>query len=356
MENNYVVIMAGGVGSRFWPYSRTNNPKQFLDVLGIGSSLLRMTYERFLGVCPSENIFVVTNNHYYDLVKEQVPELSDNQILLEPNRRNTAPCIAYAAYKIREKNKKANIVVAPSDHIIFKENVFIQTINTALKAASENDKLITLGIKPTRPETGYGYIQYIEEDGDIKKVKTFTEKPEQSLAVKFYESGDFLWNAGIFVWNVNTIINAFEKHLPDIYEIFTEGAGTYYTEKENDFIKSAYAQCKNISIDYGILEKSHNVYVVLGDFQWSDLGSWSSLHEIREKDENNNVINANALTYESKDCVILGSKDKLIVVQGLENKLVADVDNVLLICDKDDEKRIRTYVADAKNKMGEDFI
>lgn len=356
MKNNYVVIMAGGVGSRFWPYSRTNNPKQFLDVLGIGSSLLRMTYERFLDVCPSENIYVVTNSNYYDLVKQQAPELSDDQILLEPNRRNTAPCIAYAAYKIREKNNDANIVVAPSDHVIFKENVFIKTIKTALKAASENDKLITLGIRPTRPETGYGYIQYIESNDDIKKVKTFTEKPEQSLAVKFYESGDFLWNAGIFVWNVNTIIKAFENHLPDLYEIFSEGVGIYYTTKENDFIQSAYAQCKNISIDYGVLEKSQNVYVVLGEFQWSDLGSWSSLHEIRDKDENNNVINANALTYESKDCVVLGSKDKLIVIQGLENKLVADVDNVLLICDKDDEKRIRTYVADAKNKMGEDFI
>ncbi|MDN5205672.1 sugar phosphate nucleotidyltransferase [Fulvivirgaceae bacterium BMA10] len=356
MKNNYVVIMAGGVGSRFWPYSRNNYPKQFIDVLNIGSSLLRMTYERFLDISPSENIYIVTNEDYAGLVKEQIPELSNDQILLEPHRRNTAPCIAYASYKIRKKNENANIVVAPSDHAIFKEDKFKTSICRALEAASESDKLITLGIKPTRPETGYGYIQYIDDGQIIKKVKTFTEKPAYDLAAKFVESGEFVWNAGIFIWNVNSIVKAFEAHLPDIAEVFEDGAPSYFTEQEDGFIKSAYSQCKNISIDYGIMEKSRNVYVELGDFQWSDLGSWSSLHEIRDKDADNNVIDGNALVYDVKNSVVVGPKDKLIVAEGLDNYLVAHCGNVVLICHKDNEKKFRTFVADVKSKKGEWFI
>ncbi|MDN5216412.1 mannose-1-phosphate guanylyltransferase [Fulvivirgaceae bacterium BMA12] len=356
MKNYYVVIMAGGIGSRFWPYSRDKFPKQFLDVLGTGTSLLRMTYERFLQVCPSENIYVVTSKNYEELVSEQLPELSRDQILCEPYRRNTAPCVAYASYKIRKQNPDAITVVTPSDHAIFKEDVFIAAIKDALAEGARSDKLITLGIKPTRPETGYGYIQYLPGDEELKKVKTFTEKPAYELAVKFFESGEFLWNAGIFIWSVKSIIKSFETFLPDMAEVFEEGIENYSTDQERLFINQAYAQCKNISIDYGIMEKSQNVYVKLGEFAWSDLGSWGSLHEIREKDENQNVVDANALVYDSENCVVMGPKNKLIVVQGLKNCLVAQCDNVILICDKDNEKQFRTFVADAKDKKGADFV
>ncbi len=356
MKNYYVVIMAGGVGSRFWPYSRTKYPKQFLDVLGTGSSLLRMTFERFLEICPPENVFIVTSASYKSLVHQQLPELTDDQILLEPARRNTAPCIAYASYKIRKKDPNATMVVTPADHTIFKEQIFKQSINGALEAAAASDKLITLGIQPTRPETGYGYIQYLPGEERLKKVKTFTEKPAYDLAVKFYESGEFLWNAGIFIWSISTITKAFEKHMPDLAELFALGEDAYYTDKEPEFINTTYGQCRSISIDYGIMEKSEDVYVEQGDFAWSDLGSWESLHEMRQKDENNNVVDGNALLYDTKDCVIMGPKEKLIVVQGLQNCLVAHCDNVVVICDKDNEKQFRTFVADSQEKMGEDFV
>ena len=356
MKNNYVVIMAGGIGSRFWPYSRDKFPKQFLDVLGTGQSLLRMTFERFLHVCPAENIYVVTSKNYENLVKEQLPELSPDQVLLEPYRRNTAPCVAYASYKIRKQNPDAVTVVTPSDHAIFKEDVFISAIKNVMEQAANSDKLITLGIKPTRPETGYGYIQYLPGGESLKKVKTFTEKPAHELAVKFYESGEFLWNAGIFIWNVNSIVKSFENFLPDMAEVFEEGIVNYYTDQERYFVNQAYAQCKNISIDYGIMEKSQNVYVELGEFAWSDLGSWGSLHEIREKDTDHNVVDANALIYDSENCVVMGPQDKLIVVQGLKNYLIAQYDNVVVICDKDNEKQFRTFVADAKDKKGGDFV
>ncbi|CAN5355294.1 mannose-1-phosphate guanylyltransferase [soil metagenome] len=353
----FVVIMAGGIGSRFWPYSRNDHPKQFLDVLGIGNSLLQMTYERFLPLCPKENILVVTNEAYAGLVHEQLPEIKKDQVLLEPTRRNTAPCIAYACYKIYKKDPDSCIIIAPSDHAIFKEALFEQTIMNAVNSALENDKLITLGIKPNRPETGYGYIQYHQDTLDpIKKVKTFTEKPQLDLARKFLESGDFVWNAGIFIWNSNSIIQAFNKYMPDTAEIFEEGYNFYYTEKEDAFIKKAYSQCKNVSIDYGIMEKADNVYVVLGDFGWSDLGSWNSLHEIKEKDESLNVIDANALVYESTNCIIKGPKDTLVVLQGLEGYLVAACDNVVLICKKDEEQKFREFTSDVKSKKGNLFL
>ncbi len=356
MKNYYVVIMAGGVGSRFWPYSRTKFPKQFLDVLGTGSSLLRMTFERFLEICPTENIYIVTSTLYKDLVMDQLPELTDDQILLEPDRRNTAPCIAYASYKIKKQNPDATMVVTPADHTIFKEDIFKESINSALNEASTSDKLITLGIQPTRPETGYGYIQYVQGEERLKKVKTFTEKPEYDLAVKFYESGEFLWNAGIFIWSVSTITKAFERHMPDLSELFGQGSDRYYTADEPAFVNEVYSQCRSISIDYGIMEKSEDVFVELGKFAWSDLGSWESLHEMRHKDEHNNVVDGNALLYDTNNCVIMGPKEKLIVVQGLDNCLVAQCDNVIVICDKDNEKQFRTFVADSKEKMGEDFV
>jgi mannose-1-phosphate guanylyltransferase len=356
-QNWYVVIMAGGIGSRFWPYSRNSYPKQFLDVLNTGQSLLQMTVKRFTTICPPENIYIVTNKDYEGLVKEQLPELQADQILSEPVKRNTAPCVAFAAYKIREKNPEATMVVAPSDHAIFHETEFISSIKKALTEAEQGEKLITLGIKPNRPETGYGYIQYIENAGAaLKKVKTFTEKPQLELAQKFLESGDFVWNAGIFIWRVDSIVRAFEEYLPDQAEIFEEGRSQYYTEKEEGFIRKAYSQCKNISIDYGIMEKADNVYVMLADFGWSDLGSWNSLHEIRDKDANNNAIDANALVFDTKESIVKGDHDKLIVVQGLEGYLVAQCDDVTLICKKDDEQRFREYVSEVKSKKGEKFL
>jgi mannose-1-phosphate guanylyltransferase len=356
-QNWYVVIMAGGIGSRFWPYSRNSYPKQFLDVLNTGQSLLQMTVKRFATICPPENIYIVTNKDYEGLVKEQLPELQNDQILSEPVKRNTAPCVAFAAYKIREKNPEASMVVAPSDHAIFHETEFISSIKKALTEAEQGEKLITLGIKPNRPETGYGYIQYIENAGvELKKVKTFTEKPQLELAQKFLESGDFVWNAGIFIWRVDSIVRAFEAHLPDQAEIFEEGSGQYYTEQEEGFIRKAYSQCKNISIDYGIMEKADNVYVMLADFGWSDLGSWNSLHEIKDKDANNNAIDANALVFDTKESIVKGDQDRLIVVQGLEGYLVAQCDDVTLICKKDDEQRFREYVSEVKSKKGDKFL
>lgn len=356
-KNTYVVIMAGGIGSRFWPYSRNEHPKQFLDVLGIGSTLLQMTYHRFLNICPQENILVVTNDSYNDLVREQLPELEKDQILLEPIRRNTAPCIAYACYKIHKKNRDASIVIAPSDHAIFKEALFEQSIKEAVSAASNSDRLITLGIKPNRPETGYGYIQYHQDTLDpIKKVKTFTEKPQLDLAKKFLESGDFVWNAGIFIWSAEAIIKAFSRHMSDTAEIFEEGNTIYFSEREPDFIKKAYSQCKNVSIDYGIMEKADNVFVILGDFGWSDLGSWNALHEIKPKDESQNVIDANALLYDTNNCIIKGPSDTLLVVQGLEGYLVAACDNVVLICKKDEEHKFREFTSDVKSKKGNIYL
>jgi mannose-1-phosphate guanylyltransferase len=349
--------MAGGVGSRFWPYSRNDHPKQFLDVMGVGSSLLQLTYQRFLHVSPPENIYVVTSQDYYELVKSQLPDMTDDQILLEPARKNTAPCIAYASYKIAKKDPEATMVVTPSDHAILKEKIFIKAINKSLKHAFKEDILITLGIHPNRPETGYGYIQYhIDNGSEFKKVKTFTEKPQLDLAKKFIESGEFVWNAGIFVWNVKSINMAFHEFLPEIAESFESISDTYYTPKEKKAIQRAYSHFKIISIDYGVMEKAENVYVILGDFGWSDLGSWNSLHDIKKKDSNNNVIEANVLLYSTKDSLILGEPKKLIVAQGLEDYLVADTGDVLLICKKDIESEMRRIIKDVKSKKGEDFI
>ena len=353
----YVVIMAGGVGTRFWPYSRNNRPKQFLDVLGIGSSLLQLTFRRFQNICPKENIYIVTSDSYEIVVKEQLPELAHDQILLEPGRKNTAPCIAYASYKIREKDPDAVMVVTPADHAIVKEIEFIEVIKKSLHYAEEKDILITLGIHPDRPETGYGYIQFhFDSKNAIKKVKTFTEKPQLELAKKFLESGDFVWNAGIFIWSAKAIISAYEKFLPELAEIFENNSKDFLTEKENKTIQKIYSVIKIISVDYGIMEKADNVYVMLADIGWSDLGSWSSLHDIKDKDINKNVFEANAITYNTLNSVILGPKEKLIVVEGLDGYLVADCEDVLLICKKDNEENIRTFVKDVKSKKGNKYI
>ena len=354
-KNLHVVIMAGGTGTRFWPYSRNAKPKQFIDALGTGRSLLQMTFDRFSQSVPAENIWIVSNEIYKDLLAEQLPELNEENILLEPAKRNTAPCIAYAAYKIRKKDPNAVMAILPSDHVIFKEEQFLEVINTAVEGANE-EELITIGIQPNRPETGYGYIQYVESDSSLHRVKTFTEKPQLDLAKKFIESGDFVWNAGIFVWSVSAIISAFEKYQPELAETFEEGNEAYFTDKEKNFIKDAYSVSKSVSIDYAVMEKSDSVSMVLGDFGWSDLGSWNALHEIQDKDENDNVLNGDIMTYNAKDNYILSKSKRLIVAEGLEGYLVADFEDVLLICKKEDSGIFREFVSDIKEKKGDKLI
>jgi len=358
MDNNtYVVIMAGGIGSRFWPFSRTNYPKQFHDVLGTGESMLQMTAKRFQDICPPENVFVVTNRDYEHLVKEQLPHLSKNQILLEPIGRNTAPCIAYASYKIAQLNPQAQLVVTPSDHVVLKQEVFTHVIKEAVQAASQDDVLITLGITPSRPDTGYGYIQYISDaTQNIKKVKTFTEKPNLELARMFVDSGEFVWNSGIFIWSAKSILRAFHQYLPEIAEIFDEGANFLNTPQEQNFITRAYSHCRNVSIDYGIMEKVDNVYVLLADIGWSDLGTWNSLYTINEKDQNGNVVDGEVILYDTKDCIIKTPKERLVVLQGLEDYIVAEYDNVLMICKKSEEQKVKEFMADAKSKKGPEYI
>lgn len=355
--NLFLVLMAGGVGTRFWPYSRNARPKQFLDVLGTGKTLIQSTYERFLPICPIENIYVVTHEEHAELVRQQLPDLDEEQILCEPMRKNTAPCVMYACTKIAQGNKDAVVVVSPADHLILKEEEFLDVIKKAADQAKAQDKLITLGIAPTRPETGYGYIQYHLDKSFIKRVKTFTEKPELSLAKKFLESGDFVWNSGIFIWGVQAILKAFQQHLPEMAEVFEEIKGVLSTPGEREVVMAAYAQCKSISIDYGVMEKATNVYVCLGNFSWSDLGSWASIHEISPKDLNNNVINANALTYETRNCMIKGSRDKLIVTQGLNGYLVGEFGNVVIVCEKDKEEQFRRFVSDLRSRAnGNEYL
>lgn len=360
MENNYALIMAGGIGSRFWPISRTAHPKQFIDILGTGKTLIQQTYERFQKIVPNENIFILTNEIYSDLVLEQIPGMDRSRILCEPVMRNTAPCIAYGCHKIHKLNPEAAIVVSPSDHLILDNEEFIKSIRKSLKAASENDCLITLGIKPSRPDTGYGYIQYntkkIEED--FYKVKTFTEKPNLELARTFVQSGDFLWNAGIFVWSVKNILQAFKKHLPEINDIFHEGSAVYNTENETEFIQTAFKQCTNISIDYGVMEKAENVYVLPSEFGWSDLGTWASVYELAEKDYVGNAVipSEKVIMYNSSNCMVNVPEGKVVILQGLHDFIVVEDNNTLLICPRDREQEIKQIVSDVKQRFGSEFI
>ena len=361
MKDNFAVIMAGGIGSRFWPMSKTAYPKQFHDVLGTGRTLIQMTFDRFKDICPDENIFVVTNEIYKELVLEQLPGISDQQVLCEPSRRNTAPCIAYACYKICDLNPNANVVVAPSDHLILKEAVYTETINTAIEQARANSSLVTLGIKPSRPDTGYGYIQFIEDDATVsegvKKVKTFTEKPQLELAKEFLNSGDFYCNSGIFIWTLESIIAAFEAHLPEVDALFKEGEGKYNTGEERAFINEIYPVCKNISIDYGIMEKAKNVYIVLSDFGWSDLGTWGSLYTHIEHDKKENaVVGKNVMLYDSENNIVKVPNEKLVVIQGLTDYIVVESDDTLLICKKEDEQKIKQFVSDIKTNKGDQYV
>lgn len=355
MNNNYVVIMAGGVGTRFWPYSRQRFPKQFHDVLGTGRTLIQQTADRFEGICPKEHIYVVTGHEYKDLIKEQLPFLSDDQILCEPGRRNTAPCIGYASYKIQKQNPNAIIVVAPADHIIIKEEEFKRRISIAINFAAEGSALVTLGIKPTHPNTGYGYIQFDESSDEVKRVKTFTEKPNLELAEKFIESGDYTWNAGIFVWSVKAITLAFSMHLPEMAEAFNSCQSHFYSDKERETLDAAYSRCRSISIDNGIMEKADNVYMVKSDIGWSDLGTWRSVYDNSTIDSYGNAIDANVMAYDTTNCLIKVPKDRLVVTNGIDGLIVAEFDNVLMICKLEDEQRVKQFVADAENK-GLEFI
>ena len=348
--------MAGGTGTRLWPVSTSKKPKQFHDLLGVGKTLLQMTYERFLAKFPKENIYIVTNKEYEGLILEQIEGIGSDQLLLEPYKRNTAPCIAYAAYKIASKNPKASMVIAPADHLILKEDVFHQSIAVALDSASKHNQLITLGMHPKGPETGYGYIQFIPDSSTIKKVKTFTEKPEMELAQKFIESGDFVWNAGIFIWSAESIIEAFENFLPDLAEIFADGQKQFFGANENLFVNKAYSQCVNISIDFGIMEKAENVFVLLTDIGWSDLGNWESLHEIREKDEQDNAAPNNVMSFNATGNIVTTDKTELVVIQDLHHFLVAEQDGVILICKKNAEKEIKDIVNTVKAEKGNNFI
>ncbi len=344
--------MAGGIGSRFWPMSKESFPKQFLDVLGTGESLIQMTYNRLLKVVPAAHIYIVTNENYKSLVIEQLA-IDAAQVLTEPMRKNTAPCIAYAAHKIYNLNPAANLIVAPSDHLIIKEDKFVNIINKALTRSEEDDCLVTLGIKPSRPDTGYGYIQFDNEEdllmGDIKKVKQFTEKPNRELAEIFVKSGDYYWNSGIFIWKAATIIKAFEKFKPELNAHFTSKGNDYNTENEQTFINHAFQVCEDISIDFAILENAKNVYVVLANFGWSDLGTWGSLYAHLDKDVEGNAVQGNgAFLFETENCIVKLPENKLALIQGLTDHIVVESEGVLMIVKQEDEQKIKGYLKEMK--------
>ncbi|MCU0461500.1 MAG: mannose-1-phosphate guanylyltransferase [Bacteroidales bacterium] len=361
MDNRYTIIMAGGVGSRFWPLSRREKPKQFLDILGTGETLVQQTYRRFKSTCPEKNIFVVTSDEHKDLVVEQLG-IDPENVLAEPFRRNTAPCLAYGTFRIFKENPDALIVVTPADHLIIKEDKFCRTIEESLEFVKENDALLTLGIKPDRPETGYGYIQAdrkkpVKGYDNLLKVKTFTEKPDIELAKLFIQSGDFYWNSGIFILNIKAILSAFQKYMPDMYTAFDEGKKLFGTKQEKSFIGRTYTECKSISIDYGIMEKANNVYVMCTDIGWSDLGTWSSLYEHSLLDKKgNSVVSGNVFSYDNKGNIFNISPDKVAVIQGLKDYIVVDSNDVLLIVKKEEEQNIRNYLEDVKKETKEKYL
>lgn len=358
-NNNYVVIMAGGIGSRFWPLSRTDFPKQFLDILNTGRTLIQSTYDRFTLFIPKENIYVVTSHQYKNIVAEQLPDLNESNILCEPSRKNTAPCIAYVSNKIHQLNPEANMICAPADHIILDTEEFKNTSLRALHFTANIKALVTLGIKPTHPNTGYGYIQYepLAVSDNVYKVKTFTEKPDRELAKTFISSGDFLWNAGIFVWQVKNILKAFEMFLPEMQEVFEAEKDNFSTDNEKEAIERIYPQCVNISIDYGVMEKADNVYIIPSSFGWSDLGTWASAYDNLEKDYLENAVSgANVMIIDATKNIVHTDNKKLVLLQGLDDFIVVDTEDVLLICKKDKEQEIKEYVAEVKRNKGDKFL
>ncbi len=358
-KNNYVAIMAGGIGSRFWPLSRTDYPKQFLDILNTGRTLIQATYDRFALFIPKENIYIVTSNQYKHIVAEQLPDIAIDNILCEPSRKNTAPCIAYISYKLNQINPDANLICAPADHIILDPKGFKATCLQALHFTSNIKALVTLGIKPTHPNTGYGYIQYdqLAVSVNVFKVKTFTEKPDKELARTFISSGDFLWNAGIFVWQVKNIVKAFETFLPEMHDVFDAEKNSFFTPDEKEAIERIYPQCVNISIDYGVMEKADNVYIIPSSFGWSDLGTWASAYENLEKDYlENAVTGANVMVIDATNNIVHADSGKLVLLQGLDDFIVVDTQDVLLICKKEKEQEIKEYVAEVKRNKGDKFL
>ena len=358
-KHHYVAIMAGGIGSRFWPMSRTTYPKQFLDVLNTGKTLIQWTYERYTQFIPAENIYIVTSEEYVSIVEKQLPNLPKENILAEPSKKNTAPCIAYISFKLAQKDPQATFVVAPSDHLILEQDNFQKIVEQSLDFVTNIKALATLGIKPTNPNTGYGYIQYegLEVSKGVYKVKTFTEKPTGEIAESFLASGDFLWNAGIFAWKASTIIAAFEKYQPEMFELFDGEKANFNTASEKQSIQKIYPQCVNISIDIAIMEKADNVYVIPASFGWSDLGTWNSAYEAMEKDYfANAVASDNVIVIDATKCMINAPKDKLVVVQGLDDFIVVDTKDVLLICSKEKEQSIKEYVAEVKRHKGDKYI
>lgn len=356
-KNTYVAIMAGGVGSRFWPASRSSYPKQFLDILGVGKSLIRLTFERFLNLCPASNIYILTNESYKSLVLEHLPELDESQILCEPSRNNTAPCIAYIAFKLRALNPAANFIVAPSDHVILKETDFLANIKQALAFTAKENALVTLGIEPTRPDTGYGYIKYDKASkSTTKKVEAFREKPDLATAKTYIKSGDFVWNAGIFIWRAATIIAAFAKYNTDIHRIFSTIEKDLNQAGEQEIINKFYPTCPSISIDYAIMEKADNVYTIPADIGWSDLGTWASLYAMREKDNEQNVLDGKMLVKNTSSSYIRLPKGKLALIKGLEDYIVVDEGNVLLIYPKSEEQDIKQEVSKMKEQFGREHF
>mgnify|MGYP006143246725 CR=1 FL=1 len=353
--------MAGGIGSRFWPMSTPAHPKQFLDVLGIGKSLIRMTYDRLLSIAPAENIFVVTNTRYTDLVAEQIPEMDRSHILTEPKRKNTAPCIAYAAAKIHAIDPNATLIITPSDHLILKEQRFTEIIEIAVEQANSDERLVTLGIQPSRPDTGYGYIEFSSDQplssGSVTPVIHFREKPNLKTAENFLLSGNFYWNSGIFIWKTKTVLDALKRFTPDLHNLFTAQLEKYNTPQEQVYVDQCFEDCEDISIDYAIMEKAKNVYVRESLIGWSDLGTWNSAYENMEKDYfANAVASDNVIVIDATKCMINAPKDKLVVVQGLDDFIVVDTKDVLLICSKEKEQSIKEYVAEVKRHKGDKYI
>ncbi|MCH5318426.1 MAG: mannose-1-phosphate guanylyltransferase [Paramuribaculum sp.] len=356
--HRYCVIMCGGIGSRFWPYSRTDRPKQFIDFFGTGRSLLQMTFDRILNLVPKENVIIVTNLQYEHLVRQQLPEISESNLLLEPCRRNTAPCIGWAAAHIMARDPEASMIVTPSDHLITNEKMFEQCVEKGFDFVEKNDALLTLGIKPTRPETGYGYIQIGQEvEPGILKVKTFTEKPDIEIARVFFESGEFFWNSGIFLWRGKTILDAFRNVAPDLTREFEKGSDLFGTDKEQDFIREHFPYCPSISIDYAVMEKASNVYVECVTFGWNDLGTWSALYDNSPKNREGNVTQrCNVITYNSTGNIFAVRDEKVLVVSGLKDYIVADAGDVLLICPKAEEQQIKQMVNDIAARFDDKYL
>lgn len=358
-RHHYVVIMAGGIGTRFWPKSRTSFPKQFLDILNIGKTLIQTTFDRFASYIPVENIYVVTSEEYVNIVKKQIPKMPLQNILAEPSRKNTAPCIAYISFKLIQIDPQALMIVAPADHLISDNIAFTKVCLEALAFVKKHSAFITLGIKPSYPNTGYGYIQYEQPSvsDNVYKVKTFTEKPNAELAKAFVASGEFLWNAGIFVWQVKNILIAFEKYLPEVYELFASQREKFNTPEEKNALQEIYPFSSNISIDFGVMEKADNVYVIPSSFGWSDLGTWNSAYENLNKDHHANAVTANnVLLVETDNCIINTSENKLLVLQGLSNYIVVDTGDVLLVCKKEKEQEIKEYVSEIKRQKGDKYL